>query len=158
MGNWLAKRLLAVVGVLFLAYTALVWGLDLWAQGWPTTRGVVLDSGIRTEEAWFQGRHRTSPRMVHVPWIRYQYEWKGKILESERQYVSDLFLSRDFLHDAKSEVNRFPKGKEITVRVCPLRSSTTVIKRYAVTGLLFPLVSGIMALVLAVVIHVSVRG
>lgn len=156
-GKWIAKRITALVGTALVAYALAVWGLDVWARTWPTTPGIVLESGVRTEEAWFQGKHRVgSPRMVHVPWMRYRYEWKGDVREGRRQYVSDLFISQNLLESARAEVNGFPRDREIAVRVCPLFDAWTVVKTRGVDGVLVPLVAGTMLLLIAGTIHFCV--
>lgn len=159
-GRWIASRLCLLAGILLLAYAGTVHGLNAWARSWPTTEGVILDSGVRAEEAWFQGKHRYSgPRMVYLPWVHYEYSWKGKILQGRRQWVSDLFLGQNLPETARGEISSYPKGEAVTLRVCPRWPSYAVLKTHGYDGILVPLIAGIMALLLAAVIHFTVdRG
>ena len=123
-------------------------------KNWPTVPGIIISSEVdkidRMETNTLPDRKGMVSRFVYLPAVAYNYTVKGKKYRSSKVF---LWMDAEDFHKPKTAqkiVDRYPKGKEVTVYYKPDNIGEAVLEtNIRFTHVVFPGI-GILFILLGV--------
>ena len=142
------------IGVLAGYGTVRMWRKVGQSHKWPTVPGEIVSSELESETE----QHHHKPITTYAAAIRYAYEIEGKAYESDQIQLggtSETSQPREF----ERMVERYPKGKRVTVYYDPDDPATATLEPGELGGIFnMAIVAGGFILVGGVLVALTIWG
>lgn len=126
VARWLIASIFTFVGISFLGLGGHDYWQGLQTEKWPATPGKIMEAEIETvtKTSRSSGGRKRRRTEYHVK-VRYFYEVNGLKFEGNRLQYG--YESHDEKESAKTELARYPVGKDIEVYYDPTDAKTSVL-------------------------------